>query len=127
MTAAAVVATLLENDEDFDVKGFVTKRPLPKSISIHGRQWWRRGAGGMYHTAHVYIDGQKVHVTDEMGGGGDQYLEAGTKWLEDEGYIPLRPERSNGGHTPGWAWIRDELKIPFQYSIQDVKRERDLF
>jgi hypothetical protein len=127
MTAASIVDRLLEADEIdpsdiVDPKKFIMTRPQPKSIAILGRHWWRRGAGGTYYTSHIYIDGNKVHVTPENGGSGLQYLQAGTDWLEDEGYIPKRP---NG--TPGWAWIRDHLKIPLEYSAQDVKRERDLF
>ena len=120
--AAQIVKALVENDL-VDPKDFILSRERPKSIDIIGKLWWRRGYGGTYHTAHIYVDGQKVHVTPEMGGGGNQYLEAATQWLEDEGYIPTRPSR----REPGWAWIRDTLNIPLNYYSEDVKRRRDLF
>jgi hypothetical protein len=129
MTAAGLVATLLENDEfnpeTFDVKGFVTKRPRPQKIEIWGKRWFRRGPGGTYFRVYVYVDDHLVYRSELDSGYGDYYLERGTQWLEDEGYIPKRPQGKNGGHAPGWQWIRDELKIPFTYHATDVPRQRD--
>jgi hypothetical protein len=126
MTAAALVATLLENDEDFDVKGFVTKRPRPQKIEIFGKLWWRRGAGGTYFRTYVYVDDTLVYRSELESGYGEQYLERGVEWLEQEGYIPTRPRGAHGGgRTPGWQWVRDELGIPLLYHSIEVKRERD--
>jgi hypothetical protein len=125
MTATDLVVGLLEGDEDFDVKAFVTKRPEPKSIAIVGKRWWRPSYGGTYFRFYVYIDGNLVHQSELHSGYGDHYLEVGTQWLEDEGYIPKRPTHSNGSRTPGWQWIRDTLKIPLEYYARDVKRQKD--
>jgi hypothetical protein len=129
MTAAAIVASLLETDdfdaENFDSKSFVTKRPDLKKIEIIGRRWWRRGPGGTYFRFYVYVDDNLVHRSELESGYGEQYLERGTQWLEDEGYIPRRPTGAHGGHTSGWHWIRDTLKIPLLYHATDVPRQRD--
>lgn len=126
MTAAALVGRLLESDDlNFDVKKFVTSRPEPKEIKIYGRRWFRRTYGGTYFRFYIYVDGDLVHESELHSGYGDYYLEVATQWLEDEGYIPKRPQYSNGGKPTGWQWIRDELKIPLHYSAIDVKRQKD--
>jgi hypothetical protein len=130
MLAQRIVALLLEHDEIdpkdlVDPKTFIMKRPTPQDIQIYGRRWFRRGVGGTYFRFYVYINGSLVHTSSLCSGYGDYYLELGVQWLEDEGYIPPRPRHPNGSREPGWAWIRDKLGIPFQYSATDVKRQRD--
>jgi hypothetical protein len=127
MTARNIVAALLENDDDLidDPKEFIMNPDLPKSIKVVGRRWFRRGAGGTYHVADIYVNDELLHTTPYQYGYGDQYLETATQWLEHEGIIPMRP-RGNGSCTAGWRWIRDELGIPLDYYAFDVKRQRDL-
>jgi hypothetical protein len=120
--AFQIVEQLLENAGDIDPKAFLKRPPLPSSIQIEGRLWWRRGYGGMYNVAHIWVDGNYVGRTAETGGGGDNYLYNACDWLEDHLYIPKRPTG-----TPVWKWIRDDLKIDYIYGSQDVKRRKDLF
>lgn len=133
MLSETIVDLLLETDDFSDIdpkdlvdpKSFVSKRPDPQEIKIYGRRWFRRTYGGTYFRVYIYVDGELVHESPLHSGYGDYYLEVATQWLEDEGYIPPRPESRNGSRPPGWAWIRDTLKIPFQYSAVDVKRQKD--
>ena len=91
-----------------------------KKIEIQGRRWWRRGAGGMYCTAHIYINDRLVHVTPEQYGYGDQYLWQATAWLRENGWISLGPRDAI------WS-LRDNHQLELVYGVVDVKRERDLF
>jgi hypothetical protein len=130
MTAESIVDLLLENDEIdpsdiVDPKAFISKRPTPSEIAIYGRRWFRRTYGGTYFRVYIYVDGVCVHESPLHSGYGEHYLEVGTQWLEDEGYIPPRPSYSSGSREPAWSWIRDHLKIPFTYSAIDVKRQKD--
>ena len=91
-----------------------------KKIEIQGRRWWRRGIGGEYCTAHIYINDKLVHVTPEQGGSGDQYLWLATDWLRRNGWIDIGPRDA--------IWhLRDEGRIKLVYDCTDVRRERDLF
>lgn len=128
MTAQQLVVNLIEggvDDDDFDAKGFIENRALPKQVVIVGRQWWRRGSGGMYFTANISVDGNYVGSTPINGGSGDQYLHAGWEWLEDNGYVPTRERHKNGGCTPP-RLAAEALGIKLEYYSVDVRRERDL-
>ena len=97
----------------------------PKQVKIIGRRWFRRGYGGTYHVADIYVDGQLVHTTSRQYGYGDQYQETAWQWLEHEGYIPKREHSANGGMACPWRHA-EELGIEFLYNVYDVKRQRDL-
>lgn len=108
------------DDPDMFVKAEVAKRSEPiKKLEIAGRRWYRRGAGGVYCKAYIYINDKLVHVTPEQYGYGDHYLTLATDWLRKNGYIDL-DERD-----PIWR-LRDEKKLELNYYVTDVKRERDL-
>jgi len=100
----------------------VERRSEPiKKLEIRGRRWWRRGAGGMYCTASIYINDKLVHTTPMQGGSGDHYLTLAMDWLRRQGYLEgLLDERD-----PIW-YLRDKRGIDLQYGAVDVRRERDL-
>ena len=39
---------------------------IPRRISIDGRRWFRRGAGGTYCTVRIAVDGETVHVAPSV-------------------------------------------------------------
>ena len=100
----------------------VERRSEPiKKLEVRGRRWWRRGAGGMYCTASIYINDKLVHTTPMQGGSGDHYLTLAMDWLRRQGYLEgLLDERD-----PIWL-LRDKHGIDLQYGAVDVRRERDL-
>lgn len=126
MSAEKLVTRLLENDEHVDPKSFILNPETTsiKEISIVGRRWFRKGYGGTYHTAAIAVDGKPVAKTEYQYGYGDQYLETGWQWLEDNGYVPKRAQ-ANGGHTSPWR-AAEELGIKLTYYAIDVKRQKDL-
>ncbi len=117
---AVTPETAALDDPEAFIKGEVARRAEPiKRLEIAGRRWYRRGAGGVYCKAYIYINDKLVHVTPEQYGYGDHYLTLATQWLRENGYIEL-DERD-----PLWR-LRDEKKFELHYSVTDVKRERDL-
>lgn len=124
-TPLKIVNTLLEADPD-DPETFiqreVERRSEPiKKLEIVGRRWYRRGPGGVYCKAYIYINDKLVHVTPEQYGYGDHYLTLAKDWLTRNGYLEgLIDERD-----PIW-YLRDKHGIDLRYQIIDVKRERDL-
>ena len=101
----------------------VERRSEPiKKLEIRGRRWYRRGAGGVYCKAYIYINDKLVHVTGEQYGYGDHYLTLAKDWLTRNGYLEglLDDERD-----PIW-YLRDKHGIDLQYGVTDVPRERDL-
>lgn len=113
----------LENDPD-DPVDFVGREVAKRSEPIHkleieGRRWWRRGAGGTYCTARIYINDKLVHTTPVNGGSGDMYLTRAKDWLIHNGYIDL------DHREPIW-YLRDKQGINLLYHAYDVSRERDL-
>jgi len=125
--AQAIVNTLLEATDPDDPEAFVQRevaqRSEPiKSLEVYGRRWYRRGAGGVYCKAYIYVNGKLVHVTPEQYGYGDHYLTLAKDWLMRHGYLAglLDDERD-----PLWT-LRDKHGIDLKYSVTDVPRERDL-
>jgi hypothetical protein len=100
----------------------VARRSEPiKSLEIRGRRWWRRGPGGTYCKAYIYINDKLVHVTPELYGSGDHYLTLAQDWLTRNGYLAgLLDDRD-----PLWH-LRDKHGIELHYGVTDVRRERDL-
>ena len=90
-----------------------------KKLEVYGKRWWRRGAGGEYCSADIYINGKHVHTTPYQGGGGDHYLTLAGDWLRRNGWINL------DRRSPLWQ-LRDKSDIDFVYSVRDVPRQRDL-
>lgn len=105
------------------LKQEVAKRSEPiKKLHIYGRRWYRRGAGGVYCKAYIYINDKLVHVTPEQYGYNDHYLTLATDWLRREGYL----EGLLAPNEPIW-YLRDKKIVPdLMYYVTDVKRERDL-
>lgn len=102
--------------------------PIPKpvkSITVIGRRWFQRTYGNTYHTAEILIDGVTVHKTARAYGYGSQYEDSAAAWLEAQGVIK-RKAYANGGHSPLWQVIRDEMGLNWQSTALDVARERDL-
>lgn len=124
MNARAIIDEAIDPKRIFH--SVVNRKPKPESISIFGRRWWRRTYGGTYHTADIYVNGQFLHRTARQYGYGDQYLETAWQWLENEGYVPKRDRSAtSGGTTSPWR-AAEELGIQLEYSVTDVKRQRDL-
>lgn len=92
----------------------------PKHIHISGRRWYRRGIGGTYHTAAIYIDGEHAHTTAMQYGYEDQYQQTAGDWLAAHGFLPTPLQ------YPLSRWLRDDLGIQFTCEVADVSREKDL-
>jgi hypothetical protein len=91
----------------------------PKSITIFGRRWFRRGPGGTYCSAEIIVDGKPVAKVGPSYSSGEYYLQLARDWLEANGYLP------GLGRDPLRRYCQDR-KIAFSYSAADVSRERDL-
>lgn len=116
-------ATQALDNPEMMVKHEVAKRSEPiKKLAVYGRRWYRRGAGGVYCKAYIYINDKLVHVTPEQYGYGDHYLTLAKDWLKRNGYLEglLDDDRE-----PLW-YLRDKHGIELFYTVTDVKRERDL-
>ena len=111
------------DDPSVVLKHEVATRSEPiKELEVRGRRWFRRGAGGVYCKAYIYINGKLIHVTPEQYGYGDHYLTLATDWLRRNGYLEdLLPDPRD----PIW-YLRDKHGIKLQYGVRDVPRERDL-
>ena len=111
-----------DDPEAFITREIERKSEPIKKLEVRGRRWYRRGAGGIYCKAYIYINDKLVHVTPEQYGYGDHYLTLAKDWLRREGYLEglLDDERD-----PLWH-LRDKHKIDLQYGVTDVARERDL-
>lgn len=111
------------DDPSVVLKHEVAQRSEPiKELEVRGRRWYRRGAGGVYCKAYIYINDKLVHVTPEQYGYGDHYLTLATDWLRRNGYLDdLLPDPRD----PIW-YLRDKHGIKLSYGVRDVPRERDL-
>ena len=69
------------DDPSTFIKQEIARRADVKKIEICGRNWWRRGAGGNYCRAYIYINDKLVHTTPVMGGSSEHYLQMATDWL----------------------------------------------
>lgn len=118
--AATNPEILALDDPELMLRSEVDKRSGVKKIEIHGKRWYRRGAGGVYCVADIYVNDKLVHSTPEQYGYGDHYLTLATDWLVRNGYVDLQR------NEPLWK-LRDEKKIELSYYATDVPRERDLF
>lgn len=121
LTASPEIQAL--DDPTAFIKQEVERRSEPiKKLEIRGRRWYRRGAGGVYCKAYIYINDKLVHVTPEQYGYNDHYLTLAKDWLMRNGYLVglLDDERD-----PIW-YLRDKHGIDLQYGVVDVARERDL-
>ena len=107
------------DDPDAFLRNEVARRSNVKKIEIYGRRWFRRGPGGVYCKAYIYINDKLVHVTSEEYGYGDHYLTLAKNWLMRNGYVELEE------NEPFW-FVRDKYGIDLRYSVIDVRRERDL-
>jgi len=101
-----------------NLKQFTDRRAVDR-IYVYGRRWYRPRYGGVYCKAYIHVNGQLVHTTPELYGAGDHYLTLALDWLVANGYVALKPGE------PLW-YLRDHYGIDVQYSVTDVKRERDL-
>lgn len=111
------------DDPSAVIKQEVAKRADIQSLQIVGRRWFRRGIGGTYCTASIFINDKLVHETPIQGGGGDHYLTLAKDWLMRNGYLH---GLLDDPRDPIWV-IRDRRPdIKLSYYAFDVKRERDL-
>ncbi len=123
---AAIAAKLAAKAPHTPAPEIAKPAPVVKSsIAVIGRRWFRRGAGGTYHTAEIVVDGLTVHRTPMTYGYGSSYEESAAAWLEAQGYI-TRKAYANGGHEPLWQVVRERMGLNWQSTAIDVSRERDL-
>lgn len=110
----------VDDPEQF-IQREVAQRAEPiKTMDVWGRRWYRRGAGGVYCKAYVYINDKLVHTTAEQYGYGDHYLTLAADWLERHGY-------TNREHPSEGLWrTAQRMGFKLNYQVTDVKRERDL-
>ena len=101
------------------------RRRKPTSIGVIGRRWFQRSYGNTYFSAAIYVDGEAVHYIDYEYGYGNQYLQAATEWLYDNGYLPGLKQYSYGGMEPLWQYC-DRKGIKCSYEAIDVARKKDL-
>jgi hypothetical protein len=95
-----------------------------QSVNIVGRRWFQKTYGNTYHTAEIFVNGERLHKTEEEYGYGDQYQETALQWLEKQGLINRR-KYDNGGHESARAWA-EKNKVQYSATVCDVRRERDL-
>jgi len=107
---------ILEAVEGEEFKDVFT--PDIREIQVFGKRWWRRGYGGEYNTARIYVNDQHVATLGENGGGGDQYLWRAQGWLYDHGYI--------GDRRTSLRIYCEQHGIKLINDVTDVRRERDL-
>lgn len=104
-------------------------RRKPKSISIRGRRWFQKSYGNTYFSATIYVNGEKVHHIPFQYGYDEQYLQAATEWLTENGYLPGQKIYESGGYVRGyeplWQYTR-RRNIKFAYHVVDVERKKDL-
>ncbi len=91
-----------------------------KEIAVAIKTWWRRGYGGEYHTARVYVNGELVTVRPENGGSDNVALYDAFGWLRDKGYCGDMARNE----SPRSYCERHGIKL--EVSTQEVRRERDL-
>jgi hypothetical protein len=91
-----------------------------QSVKIVGRRWFQRTYGNTYHTADIYVNDKLVHTTPMQYGYGDQYMQTGWAWLENNGYIP----KDSAGDPP-WR-VAEKMGFDLSYYANDVRRRRDL-
>lgn len=101
------------------------RRKKTRSITIIGRNWWRKGAGGNYTTATILVNGEHVAYVGPQGGSGEYYRQLAQQWLTANGYTPGLEEHANGSCEPLWRYC-ERMKIALNQSASDVARERDL-
>lgn len=94
---------------------------LPNSITMIGRVWWQRGTGNPYSTTQVLVNGKTVHRTPKDWGR-ESFNEA-CDWLENNGFIPKQKTENKQLH---WCYIRDILKINYEYVSINVRSEKEL-
>ncbi len=93
--------------------------PEVHEIQVQGKEWWRRGAGGMYHTAKIWVNGKLVHVLPENGGTNDAYLYNAFRWLQDNGYVTMERNEAPTSYCR-------RMGINLIKGVTEVRRERDL-
>ena len=90
----------------------------PRSIEVYGKSWSRRGPGGTYYTARIYVNGEHLYTSPMQWG--TPCLHVIREWLDKAGYLP--------GILPG-EFLREycvRIGCEFFNTISDVRRERDL-
>lgn len=108
------------DDPEAVVRAEVARRAEPiKTVTVHGRRWFRRGPGTTYHSAQIFINGKLVHEIPYAYGYSDDYLWNAFRWLEKNGYIDKTE------NEPPWVTAeREGFKL--DYDVIDVPRKRDL-
>lgn len=129
--AVPFVSSVRESEEDVDwtpdpadpdaSTALASSIPSFKEVHVVGRRWYRRGAGGVYCTVDIYIDGEKKTTLPMGYGYGDHYQTRAMEWMKERGYIP-----------PAYAsscalWhIAEKMGFKYTHDVYDVKRQRDL-
>ncbi len=106
-------------------KHLCKRRRKTRSITIIGRNWWRRGAGGNYTTATVVVNGVQVAYVGPQGGSSEYYKQMAQEWLLANNYLPGCETADGRPPEPLWRYC-ERMKIEYVYSASDVARERDL-
>lgn len=133
--AAKLVAAILDGEDPKAVLR-AAKNPngiprryvgnMPKEIEIWGRRWFSRTYGNTYFTARIYVDGQLVHTMPEEYGYGNHYLDRSFEWLEENGYVPMRPRGAGNVPEPPWRWC-EQHGIRLNYHAEDIRLRRMRF
>ena len=103
----------------------MARKRKPRVIHIHGRRWFERTNGNIYHTVEIWIDGEHIHKCEFEYGYESQYEWTAREWLAKNGYLPGIKDRESGGGEPLWNYCRGR-GISFVNEVDDVPRRRDL-
>ena len=88
-------------------------------IEIYGRDWWRRGYGGHYQTADVYINDILVYKLPENGGTNDHFITRVCSWLKEKYNIDVKSNKMLREYC-------QENEIEYFHTLSEVSRHKDL-
>lgn len=84
---------------------------------ILGRRWFQRTNRNTYHSVEIWINNEFSGRIPFAYGYGEQYIQTGLTWLQDEGYIPKDRDV--------WQWFR-ENRHRCSHAVAEVQRKKDL-
>jgi hypothetical protein len=96
-----------------------------RSLSIFGREWFRKSAGNSYQTAEIYINGEFWNKTEMQSGYGEHFETIASEELEKAGLLPGLKKYNNGGRERLRLYC-ERFGIEYIQLKTDVEREKDL-